>query len=567
MTMEASLDTVLRLLQSSLMFVRKKSSVQNGSRYEYLQIVRSYRDGDKVRQEVVATLGRAEKLLASGEVDGLLHSLAKFSDKLRVVEATKRPDIQAQASRQWGPALVFGRLWEEQGLPAIIDRFSRERRYEFDVERACFAMALQRLCAPGSDLQGSQWIAAVDAPGFDKLALQHFYRTTLLLAEVRHDMESALCWKDLDLFSQEYDVMFIDTTSLYVYHDRETEFFKRGYARHHRPDLPQVVLCVVVNAHGWPVAWEAFPGNTADKPALTRMVNRLRKRFQIKSVVVVADRGMISKDTIKQLALDEEAPYRYVLGCRMRRQKEVNEEVLARAGRYQAVEDNLEVKEVWVADRRYIVCRNPGQVIKDQADREAIIEKLRKAIAQKGPKALVGNRGYARFLKVDKGSVSIDPKAVEADARLDGKFVLTTNTDLPSAEVARTYKSLWRVERTFREQKSTLEIRPIYHQCAYTTIGHIAASFLALRLEVDLQRRLDERKIQVSWPDLMRDLAQVQSVIIDLEGSRYRLRTSMVGSSYQAFKAAGVRPPETVSLIGPSPPNLEHVSPAQVSFL
>lgn len=549
------------------MFVRKKSSVQNGSRYEYLQIVRSYRDDNKVRQEVVATLGRAEKLLACGEVDGLLRSLAKFSHKLRVVEATKRPDIQAQASRQWGPALVFGRLWEEQGLPAIIDRFSRERRFEFDVERACFAMALQRLCAPGSDLQGSQWIATVDAPGFEKLALQHFYRTALLLAEVRHDMESELCWKDLDLFGQDYDVMFIDTTSLYVYHDRETDFFKRGYARHHRPDLPQVVLCVVVNAHGWPVAWEAFPGNTADKPALTRMVNRLRKRFQIKSVVVVADRGMISKDTIKHLTQDNEAPYRYVLGCRMRRQKEVNEEVLARAGRYHVVADNLEVKEVWVAGRRYIVCRNPSQVIKDQVDREAIIEKLHEAIAQKGPKALVGNRGYARFLKVDKGSVSINPKALEADARLDGKFVLTTSTDLPADEVARTYKSLWRVERTFREQKSTLEIRPIYHQCPYTSIGHIAASFLALRLEVDLQRRLDERKIQVSWPDLMRDLAQVQSVIIDLEGSRYRLRTSMAGSSYQAFKAAGARPPETVSLINPSPPTSDPASSIQTSFL
>jgi hypothetical protein len=133
--------------------------------------------------------------------------------------------------------------------------------------------------------------------------------------------------------------------------------------------------------------------------------------------------------------------------------------------------------------------------------------------------------------------------------------------------VALTYKSLWRVERTFREQKSTLEIRPIYHQCPYTTIGHIAASFLALRLEVDLQRRLDGREVEVSWPDLMRDLAQVQSVTVDLEGSRYRLRTSMAGCSYQAFKAAGVRPPETVTLIGPSPPNLEIASPTQTSFL
>jgi hypothetical protein len=554
-------------MHNTPMFVRKKRSVRSGSEYEYLQIVRSYREGDKVRQEVIATLGRAEKLLASGEVDGLLRSLAKFSDKLRVVEATRRPDIQAHASRQWGPALVFGRLWEQQGIPEIIHRLAQDRRFEFDVERACFAMALQRLCAPGSDLQGSQWVATVEAPGLESLALQHFYRTAVFLAEVRSEMETELSWKDRDLFSQDFDVMFIDTTSLYVYRNDETELFKRGYSRDHRPDLPQVVLCVIVNAQGWPVAWEVFPGNTADVRAMEKMVNRLRKRLQIRKVVVVADRGMISKDTIKLLTQDKQAPFQYVLGCRMRRQKEVNEAVLARAGRYRTVEDNLEVKEVLVDDRRYVVCRNPFQAAKDRADREAMVEKLNKTLSEKGAKALVGNRGYARFLKVEKESVSIDLKAVEADARLDGKFVLTTNTEMPADEVALTYKSLWRVERTFREQKSTLEVRPIYHHCPYTSIGHIAASFLALRLEVDLRRRLDEHKATVSWPDLIRDLAQVQSLIIDLEGSRYRLRTNMAGSSYQAFKAAGVRPPETVSLVGPAPPLPEPPQPTQMTLL
>lgn len=549
------------------MFVRRKRSVHNGREYEYLQIVRPYREGEKVRQEVVATLGRAEKLLASGEVDGLLRSLAKFSEKLRVVEATKHPDIHAQQSRQWGPALVFGRLWEMQGIPEIIDTLSRDRKFAFDVERACFAMALQRLCAPGSDLQGSEWVATVEAPGFEKLALQHFYRTALFLAEVRSELETELSWKDRDLFSQDFDVMFIDTTSLYVYRTEETELFKRGYSRHHRPDLPQVVLCVVVNTQGWPVAWEVFPGNTADVRSMEKMVERLRKRLQIRKVVVVADRGMISKNTIKLLTSDKEAPFQYVLGCRMRRQKEVGEEVLARAGRYRTVKDNLEVKEVRVAERRYIVCRNPSQVVKDRADREAMIEKITKTLSEQGPKALVGNRGYARYLKVGKESVSINSDAVEADARLDGKFVLTTNTDLPADEVALTYKSLWRVERTFREQKSTLEVRPIYHHCPYTSIGHIAASFLALRLEVDLQRRLDAHKAEVSWPDLMRDLSQVHSVIIDLEGNRYRLRTNMAGSSYQAFKAAGVRPPETVSPLGPTPSKQEPLSPIQMSLL
>ena len=549
------------------MFVRKKRSVRNGLEYEYLQIVRSFREGQKVRQEVIATLGRADKLLVSGEIDGLLRSLAKFTDKLRVVEANRSPDLQAHRSLEWGTALVFGRLWERQGIPDIIKMLSRDRKYEFDVERATFAMALQRLCEPGSDLGGSQWVGNIEAPGFHELALQHFYRTAAFLAEVRSEIETELSWRDRDLFSQDFDLMFIDTTSIYVYRDTENELFKRGHSRDHKPHLPQLVLCVVVNAQGWPVAWEVFPGNTADVRALEKMVKRLRTRLFIRNVVLVADRGMISKDSIKLLAEDQEAPFGYVLGCRMRRQKEVNEEVLARAGRYQSVADNLEVKEVRVENRRYIVCRNSIEAKKDKAVRGELLGKLERIIAEQGPKALVGNRGYARFLKIDKHSVSINRPAVEADARLDGKFVLTTNTDLPAHEVALTYKSLWRVERTFREQKSTLEVRPIYHRCPHMAIGHIVASFLALRLEVDLQRRLDEHKVEFSWPDLMRDLSQVHSVIIDLDGNRYRLRTSMVGSSYQAFQAAGVRPPETVTPLGPAPPQQDISQLTQMSLL
>ncbi|MCA1960316.1 MAG: hypothetical protein LDL33_05935, partial [Desulfomonile sp.] len=133
--------------------------------------------------------------------------------------------------------------------------------------------------------------------------------------------------------------------------------------------------------------------------------------------------------------------------------------------------------------------------------------------------------------------------------------------------VALTSKGLRRVERTFREQKSTLEVCPISHHCHRMAIGHIAASFPALRLEVDLQRRPDERKVEVCRPDLMRDLGQVRSIVLDLDGNRYRLRSEMVGPSYQAFQAAGVRPPDTVSLLGPVPSSPERTSPTQLSLL
>ncbi|MBM4295884.1 MAG: transposase, partial [Deltaproteobacteria bacterium] len=216
--------------------------------------------------------------------------------------------------------------------------------------------------------------------------------------------------------------------------------------------------------------------------------------------------------------------YDYVLGCRMRRHNEVREEILARGGRYQTVADNLEVKEVGVGARRYVICRNSREAAKDAAARAAILDRLRQTVEKQGLKAVIGHKGFARFLKVARGGVSINEDAVKRAARLDGKFVLTTNTALTPAEVARTYQSLWRVERTFREQKSALEVRPLYHHRDDTSMGRIVASFPALRLEVDLQQRLGEREVKVSWPDLMRGLGQVQSVLLELDGQRYQLR-------------------------------------------
>jgi len=534
------------------MFVRTKRSVQNGVTYEYLQIVRSYRDGAQVRQQVVGTLGRRDDLIASGELDGLLRSLAQHSQALRVVERT-RDDLRARVARVWGPALIFGRLWERQGVPEVLRALTGGRKFEFDVERVAFALALQRLCLGGSDLQGSQWIQTVQAPGLEGLALQYFYRTTGFLAAVRDDLERRLFERDRDLFSEELDVLFIDTTSLYVYRDTPTAYRRRGYSRDRRPDLPQFVLCVVVNRDSWPIAWEILPGNTADVKAFEQVVNGLRARLRIRRAVVVADRGMISKRTMALLAEHPHQPFDYVLGCRLRQNPEVAEQVLRDSGPYVAVASNLEVKEVRVGSRRYVACRNPSEAVKDATARVALLTKLQDTLAHHGPKAIIGNHGFARFVKLAKGSVSLDPEAVQRDGRFDGVFVLTTNTELSAEQVARTYKSLWRVERTFREEKSTLEVRPIYHHRDDTSIGHIVAGFLALRLEVDLQRRLDARGVDVSWPDLLRDLSTVQAVTVELDGQRYRLRTDLHGSAGQVFAAAGVRPPPTVTLLGDLP--------------
>ncbi len=542
------------------MFVRVKRSRHSSGTYEYLQIVESVRERGKVRQRVVANLGRRDQLVADGSLDALIRSLVRFSERLRVLDRVREDGLPAHAARTWGPALVFGRLWEEQGLPALLQRLVRGRRFEFDVERVCFALALQRLCVPGSDLQGAGWIRTVECPGFERIQLHHLYRTVGFLSDIRESLDQELFWHERDLFSQTLDLVFVDTTSTFIYRSEETPLRRRGYSRDRRPDQPQVVICLVVDRQGWPIAWDLWPGNTADTKAFVAMIDKLRQRFRIRRVVVVADRGMISAGTIRLLEQDERAPFDFILGCKLRRDREVRAEVLSRAGRYPAVADNLEVKQVEVEGRRYVVCRNPIEARKDAAARQAILEKLEVALAH-GPKAVIGNTGFKRFVRVQRGAVAIDREAIERDVRLDGKFVLRTNTELGAEVVATAYKSLWRVERAFRETKHTLEVRPVFHHRDDTTIGHIMGSFLALRLEVDLQRRLDARGVDVSWPDRMRDLTEVRSVELTLDGQRYRLRTDLRGVAAAAFAAAGVRPPRLVTPLDAAPPAAPPITP------
>jgi hypothetical protein len=247
----------------------------------------------------------------------------------------------------------------------------------------------------------------------------------------------------------------------------------------------------------------------------------------------------------------------------MRSQNEVKDEVLSRAGRYRVVHppgvkgddpSPLKVKEVWVDDRRYIVCLNEDEARKDAADREAIVAALREQL-RRGDKTLVGNKGYRRYLSGGGADhFRIDEAKVVEDARYDGKWVLRTNTDLDSAEVALQYKQLWMVEQWFRSCKSLLQTRPIYHRCDETIRGHVFCSFLALVLRQELQARLEERGHDPEWADVIGDLDRLQMVEVEQDGKRFLLRSEVQGSCGQVFQAAGVAIPPTVQQASPASP-------------
>jgi len=271
-------------------------------------------------------------------------------------------------------------------------------------------------------------------------------------------------------------------------------------------------------------------------------VAKVRQRFGLSRVCWVADRGMVSADTIREL---EDQGLEYILGARLRQQREVRDLVLGCPGRYREVADNLRVKEVWVKGRRYVVCHNPQEAAKDAADREAIVKALEDQL-RLGAKGLVGNRGFRRFLKVDKEAVSLDQAKVKAEARFDGKYVLRTNTELPAAEVAVQYKRLLLVEQFFRAAKSVVDTRPIFHQWDATTGGHVFCSFLALVLLDELQRRVADRGWNFEWADMRRDLLALAEVEVRDGDQWYLLRTALQGVAGKICQAVGVTLPPPV---------------------
>jgi len=585
------------------MFVRLKR-VRS---YRYLQLVESVRAEAKPRQRVLATLGRVEELQTKGSIDALVSSLSKFSpNALALIAGESTPDTHALMI---GPVLIFERLWQRLKLEQILKELLRERHFGFDVERTIFLSVLHRICCGGSDRHSHQWKEDQEMAGVSQLSLHHSYRAMAWLgqAEPRTDppvtgaatppadvkgtqnraasatqakssrgptpiyrwrglkdkIEKSLWVERQDLFNN-LSMVFFDTTSLYFEGGGGQSLGQRGHSKDSRPDLTQMVVGVVLDGQGEPLCCELWPGNAADVKGLIPVLENVRERFGIGRVCVVADRGFISKKTLGELE-NKDQGWDFILGVRMRASKEARQEVVGKLRSMAEAEQRkdftvvhgqrknskdpspLEVKEVLVGERRYVVCYNPEQARKEAADRSRIVEALR-ATLQQGDKALVGNKGFRKYLRVEGKHFEVDEDKLKVEARYDGLWVLRTNTTLPVAQVALRYKELWMVERLFRDTKTLLKTRPIFHKRDETIRGHVFCTFLGLVLLKGLDRCLRAAGLDLEHNEVMRDLKALQRMRIDEDGKVFWLRSQVQGCCARVFSAVGVALPPLLTL-------------------
>jgi len=515
---------------------------QDGSTRHYLFLVANKRIGGHVRQITVANIGRVED--AEKIIPEMVEKISKFSKKLEVINLGKDGDIKSNWTKEYGPVIIFKKLWETMGLKKYFARHLKKRKIKFDVVEMIYSLVLNRLLKPKSELSTYDWLNGVYGIRQPK-DLNPLYRGLDFLIEHKDELEKDLYYAQRDLFHQEIDMVLMDTTSVVFYGDgdKAEDILDYGFSKEKRYDLKQVIVGILMTKEGIPIGHEVYPGNTNDVNAFKEMIKAVNLRFKIRRVIIVCDRGMITQKNIQTLELDG---YEYIVGMRMRKLKRKDAEIILSKGSMKSISKKLKGKEVDFEKRRLIVCFSEEESQKDKEKRKEVIQRLTEKLKTQGLKSILVNKEYRKYLKVEAKKPEINEAAIKAEELFDGKFVLQTNTKMDWKEVVSAYKDLWQVEAAFRRLKSELDMGPIYHYTERRIRAHIFICFLALFLKIVFHKKLLAIDKNLSLNKVMEDIKKIKATKIVLKKSAIVLRTELEGDAHQAFKAVELKIPPRI---------------------
>jgi hypothetical protein len=469
---------------------------KDGSTVSYLQLAHNERHPlTRVpTTKVIHNFGRADQVDREA-LARLVRSICRVLDPASQAVAQATGEVSVADARPLGGSWVLDRLWRRLGIGQAIARAARGRRVDPAVERVLFALVANRALDPLSKLAAGRWVSErVFVEGLSGLDPQPAYRAMDFLLAALPELQKEVFFQVADLLNLEVDLLFFDTTSTRFETDEPDGFRRRGHSKDHRPDLPQVVIGMAVTRQGIPVRVWCFPGNSNDQE-LVRHAKADLAGWSLNRVVWVLDRGFCSAENRRYL---ERGGGSYVMGEKLRGESAEAEAALARQGRYRTVASNLRVKEVVIDDGvmrdRFVICHNPDEAARDAAVRGELLaqlgaeiegsDRLRKAERQALLGRLQAKSGYKRFLRHTPGGlIRIDRAAVGAEERLDGKYLLrSADRTLSAEDIALGYKALLEAERGWRDMKSTLDLRPVYHRLKERIHAHVQLCWLALLL-------------------------------------------------------------------------------------
>ncbi len=561
--------------------------IKNGAEVRYLHL--AHNDWDPARRRAVPrliySLGR-EDALDRDAIKRLVASLARLLDPADALAATAASDLVFVESRSLGGVHVLDALWRRLGIDTIIrgaGRNGRGRPRDHAVnERVLFALVANRALAPSSKLAAADWVSNdVHIPGLPATSDDACYRAMDWLHEIRGEVAKEIYHQVAHLLNLEVDLLFFDTTSTYFEleeadepvlrnwrgeavtdtrdgdEDKAIGFRTHGKSKDSRDDLPQIVIGMAVTRDGFPVRVWCWPGSTGDS-ALIRQVKADMRDWSLGRVVWVTDRGFSSKENRRYL---QAGAGHYIIAEKLRSDSPEIKAALSRQGRYHAVAGNLQVKEVRIEDAgdRFIICHNPDAAVRDAATRADLTARLEEMIAG-SDKLSVTKRaelrgkisampGLNRFLRVTPGGLlRIDKARIKTEENLDGKYLLRCSDPKLSAEdIALGYKQLLEVERGWRDMKSVLDLRPVYHRLEERIRAHVILCWLALLLI-----RIIETTTGEHWPAVRRHLDRLHAGTFTGPAGTFRQRTELTKAQADLLAKLKIPAPRQIIELEPA---------------
>jgi len=567
----------------------------DGTVVRYVALAHNRRVDGKVKPDVLINLGRLDRLDIGG-LRRLAASINKhFGDGDGIADAVEAglaagaPPMEVVDSRPIGASWLLDGLWERLEIDQSLRKVAGGRRFTTNMERVLFALVANRAIEPMSKLSAAEWACEdVIIPGLGGMDDDQAYRAMDLLveADAQAQVQQAVFFAVANLLNLEVDLLFFDTTSTYFERDEEEDevggFRRYGKSKDHRDDLPQIVIGLAVTRGGIPVRVWCWSGNTQDQTVLAQVKDDLRG-WKLGRVIAVIDRGFSSADNLADL---RRAGGHYIAGMRVRDGDALAAQALSRQGRYQQVRDNLRVKEVKLdgTDVRFIICHNPEQAERDKLQRQQAVARIQAELARIAaqrsrdrakttPKAR--DKAEAAHLKAEcelrdhptlgrwirqltSGRLVIDRAKVTAEQRLDGKYLLATSDPAISAEdAALGYKNLLEAERGFRDMKSTLLLRPVFHRLERRIRAHVLICWLALLLT-----RVAERTSGQTWRRIERETSRLAQVTLAGEAGMVCQTTPLRPAQKAIYQALSIEPPPRVSVFEPASPSPDKAAEA-----
>jgi transposase len=525
------------------MFIKKTRGGSEANPIYYLQIVESYREKDKTRHRVLANLGREEELMATGALDNLMEKLSVLSRQYFLLS---RSEDSIKDALIFGPMLVVNFLWKHLQMQTLLGDIQQQYKIEFDLELSVKLMISNRLINPLSKLAIDKWKEKIYGENFDKVELQHLYRSLDVLADHKDMVEKSFFEKTRSLFKSPVSIVFYDLTTIYFESQQADALKKYGYSKDNKTDCVQVVIGLVINQDGLPISYHLFPGNTYEGKTVVPVLNRLKKDFLLEKIIFVGDKGIVGNEIMQELS---SAGYEYIIAAKISKvSDQYHQEILNREN-YTRIDDIISAHQIIVDGQRLVLGYSKKRAERDKKQRELLLERLQKKLEKSSNPKSVTKSAYNTYLTMEGNSrMVVDPQKVEEKEKWDGFFgFYTNNQSMSNKQIVLTYQMLWQIENSFRVLKSTLDLRPVYHWTEKRIQGHIMICFLSLYMLRAIEFKINrQEKLNLSTDEIFYHLDKIRAVTINAFNKRVVMRTEITDENNLILRTLGIKIPPAV---------------------